>query len=64
MIIDPSHELKRKVYDALFRVMPEGFRMTRNASEGNLICLMSSDEIIDEKWNKKFEEVIEEVKNM
>mgnify|MGYP004671513601 CR=1 FL=1 len=22
------------------------------------------DEIIDEKWNKKFEEVIEEVKNM
>jgi hypothetical protein len=44
--------------------MPEGFRMTRNASEGNLICFMSSDEIIDEKWNKKFEEVIEEVKNM
>ena len=64
MILDPSHELKQKVYDALFRVMPEGFRMTRNASRGNLICLMSSDEIIDEKWNKKFEEVIEEVENM
>ena len=42
--------------------MPEGFRMTRNASQGNLICIMSSDEIIDEKWNKKFNEVIEEVK--
>lgn len=64
MILDPSQELKQKVYDALFRVMPEGFRMTRNASRGNLICLMSSDEIIDEKWNRKFEEVIEEVENM
>lgn len=64
MIIDPSKELKQKVYDALFRIMPEGFRMTRNASEGNLVCIMSSDEIIDEKWNKKFNEVIEEVRNM
>ena len=64
MILDPSTELKQKVYDALFRVMPEGFRMTRNASRGNLICLMSSDEIIDEKWNKKFDEMIEEVENM
>ena len=63
MVVDPSKELKRRVYDALIRVMPEGFRMTRNASEGNLVCLMSSDEIIDEKWNKKFNEVIEEVKN-
>ena len=63
MVVDPSKELKRRVYDALFRVMPEGFRMTRNASEGNLVCLMSSDEFIDEKWNKKFNEVIEEVKN-
>ena len=63
VVIDPSRELKRKVYDALFRVMPEGFRMTKNASQGNMVCIMSSDEIIDEKWNQKFNEVIEEVKN-
>lgn len=61
-ILDPSRELKRKVYDALFRVMPEGFRMTRNASKDNMICIMSSDEVIDIKWDKKFNEVIEEVK--
>ncbi len=63
VVIDPSKELKRKVYDALFRVMPEGFRMTKNASYDNMICIMSSDEIIDEKWNEKFNEVIEEVRN-
>jgi putative methanogenesis marker protein 17 len=63
IVHDPSEELKRKVYDALFRVMPEGFRMTRNASEDNMVCIMSSDEIIDVKWDKKFKEVIEEVRN-
>jgi putative methanogenesis marker protein 17 len=63
IVVDPSRELKRKVYDALFRVMPEGFRMTKNRSYDNMICIMSSDEIIDEKWNEKFNEVIEEVRN-
>lgn len=63
IVHNPSEELKRKVYDAIFRIMPEGFRMTRNASQGNMICVMSSDEIIDVKWDKKFEEVINEVKN-
>lgn len=62
IVVDPSRELKSKVYDALFRVMPEGFRMTKNASQGNMVCIMSSDEVIDEKWNKKFNEVIEEVR--
>ncbi len=63
LVVDPSEKQKRKVYDAIFRIMPEGFRMTRNASSGNMVCVMSSDEIIDERWDKKFEEIIEEVKN-
>ena len=58
IVHDPAEELKQKVYDAIFRIMPEGFRMTKNASQDNLICIMSSDEIIDEKWNEKFQEVI------
>jgi hypothetical protein len=28
-----------------------------------MVCIMSSDEIIDVKWDKKFKEVIEEVRN-
>ncbi len=63
LVINPSKELKRKVYDALFRIMPEGFRITRNASQKDMVCIMSSDQIIDEKWDKKFEEIIEEVRN-
>ncbi len=63
LIVDPSEREKRRVYDAIFRIMPEGFRMTRNASVGDMICIMSSDEIIDEKWTEKFEEIIDEVKN-
>lgn len=62
LVHNTARELKSKVYDAIFRIMPEGFRMTRNSSKGNMICIMSSDEIIDEKYNEKFEEVIREVR--
>ena len=64
IVSDPSSELKRKIFDALFRIMPEGFRLTRNTSEGNIISLISSDEVFDDKWNDKLEEVIEEVKKL
>ncbi|MDO5852010.1 MAG: methanogenesis marker 17 protein [Methanobacteriaceae archaeon] len=64
IVSDPSKELKRKIYDALFRIMPEGFRLSKNTSKGNIISLISSDEIFDEKWNDKLEEVIEEVKKL
>ncbi|MCI5867119.1 MAG: methanogenesis marker 17 protein [Methanosphaera sp.] len=63
MIINSHEELKRKVYDALFRIVPEGFRITYNASEGNMVCLMCSDQIIDDSWYEKFDELIDEVKN-
>lgn len=63
LIKDPYHELKRKVYDAMFRIMPEGFRITHNKSEKDMICLMSSDQIIDAKWYDKFDEIIREVRN-
>ncbi len=34
VIRDPQEDLKKKVYDAIFRIIPEGFRVIDHRSEG------------------------------
>ncbi len=59
---DPQEDLKKKVYDAIFRIIPEGFRVIDHLSEGNVIAMVCSDEIIKEEWIKKRDEMIKELK--
>ena len=63
LVFNPYKELKRKVYDAILRIVPEGFRISHNRSERDMVCLLCSDQIIDESWYAKFDEIIEEVRN-
>ena len=63
VIRDPQEDLKKKVYDAIFRIIPEGFRVIDHRSEGNIIALTCTDEMMKDEWIKKTEEIIEEVKN-
>jgi putative methanogenesis marker protein 17 len=62
VIRDPQEDLKKKVYDAIFRIIPEGFRVIDHRSEGNIIALTCTDEMMKDEWIKKTEEIIEEVK--
>lgn len=61
---DPTEKLKRKVYDAIFRIVPEGLRVIQDLSEDNVIAMVCSDEVIKEEWIEKAREVIEDVKKM
>ena len=63
VVRDPQDDLRKKVYDAIFRIIPEGFRVIDHKSEGNIIALTCTDEIMKDEWLKKTEEIIEEVKN-
>ncbi len=61
-IHDPAEDLKKKIYDAIFRIIPEGFRVIKQLSEGNVIAMVCSDEIIKDEWVKKRDEMIKELK--
>jgi len=63
VIRDPQDDLKKKVYDAIFRIIPEGFRVIDHRSEGNIIALTCTDEMMKNEWIEKTEEIIAEVKN-
>jgi len=62
VIHNPEEDLRKKIYDALFRIIPEGFRVVEHYSEGNIIALTASDEIIKDEWLQKTQEIIEEIK--
>jgi putative methanogenesis marker protein 17 len=61
-IHDPAEDLKKKIYDAIFRIIPEGFKVIEQLSKGNVIAMVCSDEIIKKEWIKKRDEMIKELK--
>jgi putative methanogenesis marker protein 17 len=62
IIHDPQEDLKKKVYDAIFRIIPEGFKVIDHLSEGNVIAMVCSDEIIKDEWIQKRDEMIKKLK--
>jgi putative methanogenesis marker protein 17 len=62
VVLDPTDNLKKKVYDAIFRIIPEGFRVIDHRSEGNIIALTCTDEMMKDEWIKKTDEIVAEVK--
>ncbi len=63
VVHNPEEDLRKKIYDALFRIIPEGFRVVEHYSEGNIIALTSSDEVIKDEWIDKTMNIVEELKN-
>ena len=54
LVVDDPHEnLKRRIYDAVFRIVPEGFKIIRDLSEGDIVCVVATDELIKDEWIEK-----------
>ncbi len=62
VVHNPEEDLRKKLYDALFRIIPEGFRVVDHHSEGNIIALTASDEVIKEEWLQKTQDVIRDMR--
>lgn len=62
VVHNPEEDLRKKIYDALFRIIPEGLRVVDHYSEGNIIALTASDETIKEEWLEKTREIVEDMK--
>ncbi len=63
VIDDPYENLKKRVYDAAFRIIPEGFRIIRDISQGDIVAIVCTDELIKDEWLDKGLEYFEELKN-
>ncbi|MEN6592841.1 MAG: methanogenesis marker 17 protein, partial [Methanobacterium sp.] len=62
VVHNPEEDLRKKIYDALFRIIPEGLRVVNHYSEGNYIALTASDETIKDEWLQKTQEIINDMK--
>lgn len=63
VVNDPEVNLRRRIYDAIYRIMPEGFRVIKDLSEGNIVALLSTDELLKDEWIQQTKDLILETKN-
>ncbi len=61
VIDDPHSNLQRRIYDAIFRILPEGFKIIKDMSRGNIVAVVATDELIMDAWIEKAEEYISEL---
>jgi len=62
LVIDNSQfNLKKKIYDASYRILPEGFRIIKDISKDDIIALIATDELIKDSWIEKANVFIDEL---
>jgi putative methanogenesis marker protein 17 len=61
VVFSPKDNLKKRVYDAIFRIIPEGFRIIRDISEEDVIAVICTDELIKDSWIEKGKKFVQEL---
>ncbi|WP_407392585.1 methanogenesis marker 17 protein [Methanobrevibacter sp.] len=62
IIVDnPQTNLQRRVYDAVFRILPEGFKNIKDLSTEDIVTVVATDELIKDAWIEKAHEFIDEL---
>lgn len=61
VIDDPHSNLQRRIYDAIFRILPEGFKIIKDVSTKDIVAVIATDELIKDEWIEKSDEYIAEL---
>ena len=61
VVDDPHSNLQRRIYDAIFRILPEGFKIIKDLSTEDIIAVVATDELIMDAWIEKAHEYIGEL---
>ena len=61
IVDDPHSNLQRRIYDAIFRILPEGFKIIKDMSTENIVTVVATDELIKDAWIEKANEYISEL---
>ena len=63
VIDDPHSNLQRRIYDAIFRILPEGFKIIKDMSNNDIVAVVATDELIMDAWIEKANEYIAELES-
>ena len=63
IVDDPHSNLQRRIYDAIFRILPEGFKIIKDMSTEDIVAVVATDELIKDAWIEKAHEYIGELNN-
>lgn len=63
VVDDPHSNLQRRIYDAIFRILPEGFKIIKDLSTDDIVAVVATDELIKDAWIEKAHEFIDELNN-
>lgn len=61
IVDNPSINLQKRIYDAIYRIVPEGFKVIKDMSRDDIVAIVATDELIKDKWVKKAEEYMDEL---
>ena len=61
VVDDPHSNLQRRIYDAVFRILPEGFKIIKDMSTEDIVTVVATDELIKDAWIEKANEYISEL---
>ena len=61
VVDDPHSNLQRRIYDAIFRILPEGFKIIKDMSTEDIVAVVATDELIKDAWLEKANEYIDEL---
>ncbi len=61
IVDDPRSNLQRRVYDAIFRILPEGFKIIKDMSVDDIVAVVATDELIADAWIEKANDYIAEL---
>ena len=61
VVDDPHSNLQRRIYDAIFRILPEGFKIIKDLSTDDIVCVVATDELIKDAWIERAHEYIDEL---
>ena len=61
VVDDPHSNLQRRIYDAIFRILPEGFKNIKDLSTTDIVTVVATDELIKDAWIVKAHEYIDEL---
>ena len=61
VVDDPHSNLQRRIYDAVFRILPEGFKNIKDLSSDDIVAVVATDELIKDEWIEKCHEFMDEL---